>query len=86
MDAGAWVFRNFNLVSGISFLPYNGHSYPQAPYQECTEAEYNELTEKMPKDVNWADLSQYEKEDTTVGTKTYACTGDSCELVDLVKE
>jgi ribonucleoside-diphosphate reductase alpha chain len=86
MEAGAWVFRNFDIVSGISFLPYSGHSYAQAPYEECTEEQYIELLTNMPEHIDWKLLSNYEKEDQTVGSKTYACSGDSCEVVDLTKD
>ena len=83
MKVGAWVYDHFDEVSGISFLPHSDHSYKQAPYQECSEKEYMELAEKMPKNVDWSLLSKYEKEDKTVGTQTFACSGDKCELVDL---
>jgi ribonucleoside-diphosphate reductase alpha chain len=85
MEVGAWVYKHWDLVSGISFLPHTGHTYQQAPYQECTEEEYTELMEKMPKDVNWDNLSKYEEYDQTIGSQTLSCTGGSCELVDLSK-
>ena len=59
MDVGAWVWRNFDKVSGISFLPHTDHSYRQAPYQDCTEEEYQELLEKMPDSVDWSELETY---------------------------
>jgi len=83
LEVGAWVYKHWDLVSGISFLPHTGHSYSQAPYTECTEEEYNELLAKMPTDVDWTDLKKYEEFDQTAGSKTMACTGDSCEMVDL---
>ena len=82
---GGWVYENFDEVSGISFLPHSDHSYKQAPYQECTKEEYEELLAKLPTDIDWARLGEYEKEDNTAGTQTFACSGDSCELVDLTK-
>ena len=85
MDVGAWVYKHFDEVSGVSFLPYSDHSYRQAPYQDCTKDEYKELVKKMPKDVNWEELSDYEKEDNTTGSQTLACSGGACEIVDLVK-
>jgi ribonucleoside-diphosphate reductase alpha chain len=85
MEVGAWVWKNWDLVSGISFLPHVGHTYQQAPYQECTEEDFLALQEKMPKEFDWAELSDYEKTDQTAGTKTLACTGGSCEIVDLTK-
>ena len=83
MQVGSWVYDHFDEVSGISFLPYADHSYRQAPYQDCTEDEYEALLAKMPKDVEWSLLSKYEKEDSTVGNQTFACSGDKCEIVDL---
>ena len=83
IDVGAWVFRNFDMISGISFLPYSDHSYKQAPYQECSENEYLEMLDIMPKDIDWNELSKYELEDNTIGSQEYACTGDKCEIVDI---
>jgi ribonucleoside-triphosphate reductase len=83
MDVGAWVYRHFDEISGISFLPHSDHSYRQAPYQECTKEEYETALVQMPKDVDWTKLKTYEKEDKTVGTQTFACSGDKCEMVDL---
>jgi ribonucleoside-diphosphate reductase alpha chain len=86
MEVGAWVYKHFDEVSGVSFLPHSDHSYQQAPYEDCTKKQYNELAKKMPKSVDWDLISEYELTDMTVGTKTLACTGSVCELVDLVEE
>jgi len=84
MEVGAWVYKHFDEVSGISFLPHSDHSYKQAPYQEVTETEYLELLSKMPSEIRWEDLSFYETEDGTSGTQTLACTSDgNCEIVDI---
>ena len=83
MEVGAWVWEHFDEVSGVSFLPFSDHTYKQAPYQDCTEEEYKELLKALPKDVDWAELGDYEKEDNTAGTQTFACSGNSCEVVDL---
>jgi ribonucleoside-triphosphate reductase (thioredoxin) len=84
MEVGAWVYKHFDEVSGISFLPHSDHSYKQAPYQEVTEEEYLELLAKMPANIRWEDLSFYETEDGTSGTQTLACTSDgNCEIVDI---
>ena len=83
MEVGAFVYKHFDEISGISFLPHSDHSYRQAPYQDCSKEEYEAALEKMPKNVDWTLLSKYEKEDKTVGTQTFACSGDKCELVDL---
>ena len=86
MEVGAWVYKHFDEVSGVSFLPHSDHSYQQAPYEDCTKAEYTALAKKMPKAVDWDLISEYELTDMTVGTKSLACTGSICELVDLVEE
>jgi ribonucleoside-diphosphate reductase alpha chain len=83
MDVGAWVYKHFDEVSGISFLPFSDHTYAQAPYQDCNEDEYNEMLTKMPKSVNWSKLQDFEKEDTTSGGRELACTAGVCEVVDL---
>jgi ribonucleoside-diphosphate reductase alpha chain len=83
VGVGAWVYENFDEICGVSFLPFSDHTYKQAPYQDCTQEEYNSLLEKMPKDIDWTDLSNYEQEDNTVGSQTLACTGAACEIVDL---
>ena len=83
MEVGAWVFKNFDEVSGISFLPFDDHVYPQAPYQDIDKKQYEELSKQMPKFIDWTKLKEYEKEDTTTGSKEFACTADSCEVVDI---
>jgi len=83
MEVGAFVYKHFDEISGISFLPHSDHSYRQAPYQDCSKEEYEKALEQMPKNVDWTLLKNYEKEDKTVGTQTFACSGDKCELVDL---
>jgi ribonucleoside-diphosphate reductase alpha chain len=86
MEVGAWVYKHFDEVSGVSFLPHSDHTYQQAPYEDCTKEQYTELAKKMPKSVDWDLISKYELTDMTVGTKSLACTGSVCELVDLVEE
>lgn len=80
LDVAAWVYKHFDEVSGISFLPYADHTYKQAPYQDCTKEQYEELLAKMPQDINWAELAEYEKEDATVATQTLACSSGVCEI------
>ena len=67
----------------MSFLPYNEHTYQQAPYQEITEEEYNKALLSMPLKIDWDKLKEYEVEDTTKASQTFACSGESCEIVDL---
>jgi len=85
MEVGAWVYKHFDEVSGISFLPYSEHTYVQAPYQEVTKDQYEEMTAKMPKTINWSALSLYELEDTTTGSQALACVSGECEIVDIGK-
>lgn len=80
---GGWVYENFDSISGVSFLPYTDHSYRQAPYQEIGEREYEALKAKMPKSIDWELLKEFEKEDQTSGSQTFACGPDGCEVVDL---
>ena len=82
-EVGAFVYKHFDEMSGVSFLPYNEHTYQQAPYQEVGKSDYNTLLSCMPKSIDWAKLSEYEAEDNTAGSQTLACSGDSCEIVDL---
>jgi ribonucleoside-triphosphate reductase len=84
MSVGAFVYEHFDEMSGVSFLPHSDHTYQQAPYQDCTKEEYEEMLAKMPSSINWEDLNDYENEDNTVSMQTMACSGDSCEIVDLV--
>ena len=78
MDVGAWVWRNFDEISGISFLPWDGGNYRQAPYQECTKEQYEELVSKMPKDINWDALVEHD--DNVEGAQTLACSSGHCEI------
>jgi ribonucleoside-diphosphate reductase alpha chain len=82
-EVGTFVYEHFDEMSGVSFLPYDDHIYQQAPYQECTKDEYKELMKTMPKSIDWTKLSEYELEDTTKSSQTFACTGESCEIVDI---
>ena len=83
LEVGSWVYNNFDDVSGISFLPFSEHTYKQAPYQDCDKKEYEDTLSIMPKNIDWTKLSDYEKEDTTKSAQTFACSGDSCEIVDI---
>jgi len=78
---GAWVYDHFDELSGISFLPHSDHVYKQAPYQDCSKEEYEELLAKMPKHIDWNELSKYEKRDTTTGSQELACSAaGGCEI------
>ena len=82
-EVGAFVYEHFDEMSGVSFLPYNNSTYQQMPYQDITQEEYKELLSSMPKALDWSKLSEYEQEDNTAGSRTLACSGDVCELVDI---
>ena len=82
-EVGAFVYKNFDEMSGVSFLPYNEHTYQQAPYQEVGKTDFTMLKSLMPTSIDWVKLSEYEQEDNTAGSQTLACSGDSCEIVDL---
>jgi ribonucleoside-triphosphate reductase len=84
LEVGAFVYKHFDEMSGVSFLPFNEHTYQQAPYQDCGKSDYDMLKSVMPKRIDWSKLSEYESEDNTSGSQTLACSGDSCEIVDLV--
>lgn len=83
IEVGAWVYKHFDEISGISFLPFSDHTYAQAPYQECNKTDYEQLKASMPDKIDWNKLSEFEKEDTTKGSSTFACTGEVCEMVDI---
>ncbi len=80
IDVGAWVFKHFDKISGIAFLPFSEHSYKQAPYEECSHSEYLHAVKNMPEDVDWAELSKFESDDNTTGTQELACTSGTCEM------
>lgn len=82
-EVGGWVYKNFDIISGVSFLPHSDHTYRQAPYQECSEEEFLKMAKEMPKELRWEDLSYYEQEDNTSGIQTLACSADGCEVVDI---
>ena len=80
IDVGAWVYKHFEFMSGVSFLPFSEHTYQQAPYQDCSEKEYKELVNKMPKNVDWGKLSDWENIDMTTASQELACVAGSCEI------
>ena len=80
MEVGAWVIENFDILSGVSFLPHTDHIYKQAPYQEITKEEYKEAVKAFPKELKWEDLTLYEQSDTTIGSQEYACVSGVCEI------
>ena len=80
MEVGAWVYKHFDLVSGVSFLPHTDHVYKQAPYQEITEVEYKEALVQMPDNISWDRLADYETVDNTTVEHELASSAGGCEL------
>ena len=83
MDVGAWVYNKFDKLSGVSFLPHDGGTYKQAPYQEISKEEYEQWIVDHPVNIDWDKLKDYETEDTTTGSQELACTGNVCEIVSV---
>jgi ribonucleoside-diphosphate reductase alpha chain len=83
MAVGAFVYEHFDEMSGVSFLPFFEHTYRQAPYQDCDKDTYDAMLAQMPDAIDWAKLSEFETEDATKSSQTFACTGDVCEVVDI---
>jgi ribonucleoside-diphosphate reductase alpha chain len=83
MAVGAFVYEHFDEMSGVSFLPFAEHTYQQAPYQDVGKSDYEAMLSIMPESIDWTKLAAYEAEDNTSGSQTMACSGDSCEIVDL---
>lgn len=83
IEVANWVYNNWEFIGGISFLPYDNGTYKQAPYQTCTETDYNQFYNETPRAIDWSLLSSYELEDTTTGTQSLACTAGNCEVVSV---
>ena len=79
-EVGSWVWNNFDIMSGVSFLPSadEGHIYQAAPYEDITASEYSKMVKKVPVSIDWSQLS--EESDNTTATQELACTGDKCEI------
>lgn len=78
-EVGNWVYKNWDVVNGVSFLPFDGGHYEQMPYEECTQTAYEVAVENLPV-IDYTKLSKYETEDGTTGGGTVACTGGACEI------
>ena len=84
MEVGSWVYENFDVASGVSFLPFSDHTYQQAPYQDIEPDDYLEWKQRMSHvEIDWSRLTEFEKEDNTTGSRELACTAGVCEVVDL---
>jgi len=82
-EVGAWCWKHFDRLSGVSFLPFSDASYQQMPYQDCSKEQYEELLSRMPDNVDWSKLSEYENRDMTIGSQELACSaaGGGCEII-----
>jgi ribonucleoside-triphosphate reductase len=78
MDVGAWTYKHFDEVTGVSFLPYDGGTYKQAPYEECTEEQYNQLKMLVPDSVDWENFKEYD--DNVEGAQMLSCTAGGCAI------
>ena len=83
MSLGASLYgSHWHIAQGLSFLPRSEHVYKQAPYEEISKEEFERRSAEFPV-IDWAKLAEYEKEDNTKSSQTFACSGDSCEVVDV---
>jgi ribonucleoside-diphosphate reductase alpha chain len=78
MEVGAWTFKHFDEVTGVSFLPMDGGTYKQAPYEECTEEQYNNLKTLLPESVDWENFKEYD--DNVEGAQMLSCTAGGCSI------
>jgi ribonucleoside-diphosphate reductase alpha chain len=78
MDVGAWVYKHFDEVTGVSFLPMDGGTYKQAPYEETDEEQYNALLALQPKNIDWDNFKEYD--DNVEGAQQLACTAGGCSI------
>lgn len=83
IEVANWVYKNWEYVGGISFLPYDTGTYKQAPYQDITETDYNQFVAEMPNGIDWKYLQDYEKEDTTTGSQNLACVAGNCDVISV---
>jgi ribonucleoside-diphosphate reductase alpha chain len=80
LSVGDWVYKHFDEISGVSFLPFDGGKYEQAPYEEISEAQYARMVKEFVH-IDYSQLAQFEEDDNTTGAQSLACSGGSCELL-----
>jgi ribonucleoside-triphosphate reductase (thioredoxin) len=78
MEVGAWVYKHFDEVTGVSFLPMDGGTYRQAPYEECTEEDYKKLLAQQPTGIDWDNFQEYD--DNVEGAQMLSCTAGGCTI------
>jgi len=83
IEVANWLYENWDIIGGLSFLPRADHVYLLAPYEEITKERYEEMTEKFPA-VDFSQIIIYEKEDTTEGAKEIACASGVCEIDETI--
>ena len=80
------MYKHFDELTGVTFLPATDHVYAQAPYQAVSQKEFDAMAARMPADIDWAAVAAFEKDDAAVNHREYACTAGSCEIVDITKQ
>jgi ribonucleoside-diphosphate reductase alpha chain len=86
IEVADWVYKHWDIVGGISFLPYADHTYEQAPYQEIDITTYKQFMADMPANIDWSLLAAYETDDNTTGSQSLACVSGECEIVDITNK
>jgi hypothetical protein len=77
-----WLYENWDMLGGLSFLPRAKHSYILAPYEEISEERYREMAKSFP-EIDFSRLVQYEESDRTQGAKELACVAGACEIDEV---
>lgn len=80
VDAAAWLYKNWDIIGGLAFLPRSSHVYQLAPYEEITKEQYEALAATLP-EIDFSSIVMYEKEDKTIGAKELACQAGVCEFI-----
>ncbi|MFN3428292.1 MAG: ATP cone domain-containing protein [Candidatus Thermochlorobacter sp.] len=79
LEVGNWLYKNWDIIGGLSFLPRTNHVYALAPYEAITKEKYEELVSKLPT-LDFAEIVCYEETDATEGAKELACVANSCDF------
>ncbi len=79
IKVGNWIYENWDLIGGLSFLPRDEHVYALAPYEEISEEKYKEMIAAFP-EIDFSQILVYEREDQTQGSKELACVSGVCEV------
>ena len=82
LKVGNWVYENWDMIGGLSFLPRSNHVYRLAPYEEITQEEYEKRARAFP-EIDFSKLVLYEYDDTTEAKKELACAAGTCEIDPL---